>query len=54
MPDSGPFGSVRGVSGNGYPYRDVASTRCPLLGRLETPTFPTRTAAAQLTPAIEA
>ena len=22
MPESGPFGSGRGVSGNGHPYRD--------------------------------
>jgi len=22
MPESGPFGSVRGVPGNGHPYRD--------------------------------
>ena len=27
MPESGPFGSVRGVSGNGYSYRDS----CPVI-----------------------
>ena len=23
MPELGPYGSVRGVPGNGHPYRDV-------------------------------
>jgi len=26
MPESGPFGSVRGVPGNGHPYRDRRGT----------------------------
>src|ERR1700674_2475187 len=25
MPESGPFGSVRGVCGNAHPYRDMAT-----------------------------
>ena len=35
MPELGPFGSVRGVPGNGHPYRDnrwrvqlIDATRC--------------------------
>jgi len=33
MPKSGTFGSVRGVSGNRYPYRDQCPTERPFTFR---------------------
>jgi hypothetical protein len=32
MPESGTFGSVRGVSGNGHPYRNPGSRAVTLCG----------------------
>ena len=31
MPESGTYGSVRGVPGNGHPYRDQHLTPCKVL-----------------------
>ena len=32
MPESGTYGSVRGVAGNGHPYRDPANESYPPAG----------------------